>query len=485
MIATLGLLSVFATENTWLKSNAIPLSASGNFSQYEDLKKLKPMLDGARIVGMGEATHGTREFFETKHRMFRFLVEEMGFRVFILEASMAGCLMMDDYVLGKKVDLKKAIRQQGFWTWSVAELKELLEWMREYNRTHEEKLRVFGNDMQNPEDPMMALNRYEAMFRQDKDKGVNLSGLGVDSKSDIDSLVERVRKQKGDAEAEKAQLIATTLFQSHNNNWERFLRSQQQEVVPMMPQIFPDAGILLKEVKDPPLLVREALKFVDEHKEQYVEPSYNEGEGLAKLKSFEKALSEFKASDEATQKRIQAQAKLFQFLIFVSTMPSEMKGITVWRDYCMAKNTTTIIEKLVPGAKAMIWAHNGHIGRLKNSMGSYIHEQWKAKYYPLGFSFSEGSFRAVENGKLKVCTAKNATSPLEVFFSSELTAAAFVPLAGQKELPTELRSIIKSRQIGAIWNSKIGNQFVMEFSPAVSFDGMFYFPKTTAARALN
>ena len=48
---------------------------------------------------MGEATHGTREFFKTKHRMLEFLVEKMGFTVFAIEANWPESLAVNDYVL--------------------------------------------------------------------------------------------------------------------------------------------------------------------------------------------------------------------------------------------------------------------------------------------------------------------------------------------------------------------------------------------------
>ena len=48
---------------------------------------LKKIIGEARIVALGEATHGTHEFFQMKHRMLEFLVEEMGFNTFAMEAA--------------------------------------------------------------------------------------------------------------------------------------------------------------------------------------------------------------------------------------------------------------------------------------------------------------------------------------------------------------------------------------------------------------
>ena len=46
------------------------------------------MIGDAHIVSLGEATHGTAEFFRMKHRLVEFLASEMGFTVFAIEANM-------------------------------------------------------------------------------------------------------------------------------------------------------------------------------------------------------------------------------------------------------------------------------------------------------------------------------------------------------------------------------------------------------------
>jgi erythromycin esterase len=71
----------------WLKKNAIPIKSVEAGNGFADLQPLKRILADARVVGLGEATHGTREFFQFKRRMVEFLVREMNFNVFAIEAS--------------------------------------------------------------------------------------------------------------------------------------------------------------------------------------------------------------------------------------------------------------------------------------------------------------------------------------------------------------------------------------------------------------
>ncbi len=135
---------------TWVRENAIPLETPEAGHGFEDMEPLVAVVGDARIVSLGESTHGSREFFQLKHRMLEFLVERMGFTVFGLEASYANCVAINDYVEHGRGDAAAALHGQGFWTWDTEEVLALIEWMRAYNAdpAHERKLRFYGIDMQ-------------------------------------------------------------------------------------------------------------------------------------------------------------------------------------------------------------------------------------------------------------------------------------------------------------------------------------------------
>jgi erythromycin esterase len=71
------------------------VEAGGGFA---DLQCLRRIIGDARIVSLGEATHGTREFFQLKHRLLEFLVTELDFAIFGIEANYPECLRINDYV---------------------------------------------------------------------------------------------------------------------------------------------------------------------------------------------------------------------------------------------------------------------------------------------------------------------------------------------------------------------------------------------------
>jgi erythromycin esterase len=134
----------------WLKKEAIPLKTVEAGNGFQDLQPIKRVFKGVRFVGLGEETHGSREFFQFKHRMLEFLVKEMGFRVFAMEASYAGCQKINDYVMGRTDDGAAALDSQGFWTWNTQEVRAMLDWMRQYNAgvRPDQKVKFVGFDIQ-------------------------------------------------------------------------------------------------------------------------------------------------------------------------------------------------------------------------------------------------------------------------------------------------------------------------------------------------
>ena len=135
----------------WLKAHALPLSSAEAGHGFDDLRKLDPLFEGAQVVGLGEATHGTREFFQLKHRLLEYLVSEKGFDLFAIEASFPETLPINDYVLGGKGDPVKLVEGMRFWTWATEEVVTQVKWLRAWNDQHpKQKVEFLGFDMQSP-----------------------------------------------------------------------------------------------------------------------------------------------------------------------------------------------------------------------------------------------------------------------------------------------------------------------------------------------
>lgn len=134
----------------WLGANAVPFATDRAGGGLDDLKPLRGMIGDARLVSLGEATHGTAEFFRMKHRLLEFLATEMGFTVFAIEASMPEAFRVNDYVLHGRGDPKELLRGMYFWTWNTQEVLDMILWMREFNASGRGRVEFLGFDMQEP-----------------------------------------------------------------------------------------------------------------------------------------------------------------------------------------------------------------------------------------------------------------------------------------------------------------------------------------------
>ena len=141
--------AVEAVSN-WVSKTAIKLRGAEPGQPRNDMQPLKSTVANARVVALGEATHGTREFSQIKHRFLEFLVQDMGFTIFAIEAPMAEAFDLNEYVLQGKGDPAQLLSGLEFWTVNTEEVLELVNWMRQYNENprNKRKLKFYGLDMQ-------------------------------------------------------------------------------------------------------------------------------------------------------------------------------------------------------------------------------------------------------------------------------------------------------------------------------------------------
>ena len=135
----------------WIRDHAIPLGSADAGAPHDDLECLRELIGDARIVALGEQTHGTHEFQTMKHRIIRFLVEEMGFTILGLEAGWGGCLQSDEYVIEGKGSREDAMSAALFWFYLSTAYRDLVTWMRTHNVTVPERpVHLSGIDLPKP-----------------------------------------------------------------------------------------------------------------------------------------------------------------------------------------------------------------------------------------------------------------------------------------------------------------------------------------------
>ena len=136
-----------------LRSRAVPLRTVRAGAGFEDLTALDKLIGDARIVALGEATHGAAEFFRIEHRLFEYLVEKKGFTVFAFEDSWPDVEAVDRFVKTGEGGAANALKAMRQWVWRTQEVRDLIEWMRSYNASVPsggKMLSFIGFDMQDP-----------------------------------------------------------------------------------------------------------------------------------------------------------------------------------------------------------------------------------------------------------------------------------------------------------------------------------------------
>ncbi|WP_438295981.1 erythromycin esterase family protein [Streptomyces sp. HUAS TT7] len=131
---------------------AHPLRSTEPGTGTADLQALGVMVGDAEVVGVGEATHGSHEFFALKDRLFRHLVEQKGFTTFALEISWSAGLRIDDYLQHGNSDARRVVHEvMAGSPWDREEFVTLVQWMRDRNRQRPDRpVHFLGDDIGAP-----------------------------------------------------------------------------------------------------------------------------------------------------------------------------------------------------------------------------------------------------------------------------------------------------------------------------------------------
>lgn len=130
-----------------IAQQAQPLS--GMTADYDSLMAL---IGDARIVMLGEATHGSREFYRERARITQRLIEEKGFDAVVLEASWEPVRRMDAFMRGEADDIPAIDAMGDFrrfprWMWRNPEMRDFLAALRALNAGRRDPLRIYGMDL--------------------------------------------------------------------------------------------------------------------------------------------------------------------------------------------------------------------------------------------------------------------------------------------------------------------------------------------------
>jgi protein-L-isoaspartate(D-aspartate) O-methyltransferase len=204
----------------------------------------------ARVVLLGESTHGTSEFYRMRARITRELIARRGFSFVAVEADWPDAARIDDYVLGGK--RRSTLEFTPFarfptWTWRNEEVHDFVDWLRAYNADHpERKVGFHGLDLYSlftsiaavlhylddvdPDAAKVARHRYGALTPWQKDPAAYGEAVLVGRYESSEHAVVAMLRDMFERRVEYAQRDGERFFDAAQNarlvaNAERYYRA--------------------------------------------------------------------------------------------------------------------------------------------------------------------------------------------------------------------------------------------------------------------
>jgi len=428
-------------EAGWRQRGSSERSVSGlireTAEQLEgiDTADLSPLLErmaGARVVLLGEATHGTREFYRMRARITRELVERHGFTIVAAEADWPDAARIDRYVrhLSPSSSPLKPFARFPSWMWRNEEVRLFAEWLRQRNASVRDPLRrvaFHGLDLYSLFTSADAVVRY------------------LDT---VDPPAANVARQR---------YGSLTPWQSDPSAYGRAVvtggfESCEEQVVKVL------VDLLARRLE---YAARDGDRFLD----------------------------------GAQNARVVANAERYYRVMYRGNVES-------WnlRDQHMFDTLNALLEFHGPDSRAVVWAHNSHLGdaaatemaaRGEHNVGQLCRSLLGSKAYLLGFGTDHGT----------VVAASAWDSPPEVKAVRPADPRSYEALCHQSGLPAfllplrtpardalreELMGIRLERAIGVIYRpeTELQSHYFAASLPK-QFDEWVWFDETNALQPLG
>lgn len=344
-----------ANRVEWLRGQVHPLTTQDMCSGYDDITPFAGIFDGIRLVGLGEATHGTKDFNLLRNRIVDYLVTERGFRYLIFEAEMGNVIPVNRWLATGEGAIEDAMLNLLGIYW-YDDYVALFQWLREWNAAHpDDQVRVYGNDAQGWEGVVEALegalrDNTEAapIFARIRASGEALNELqGFSFENNEDRLAFYAALDEAEIEA-RTDALTTTLY---------------TDIAALRPYL-PDGEDVTTQFQR--LLLRNLERFADT-----VDP-------------------------------------VFQYYIYTDQMvklyqrlnDQSQSGMRDNREIALGENAIAIAE-MEGDTPGIYWAHNAHVGRgyylpASIASGEMIARALGSAYLPVATDFYQGGFTAAD-----------------------------------------------------------------------------------------
>ena len=404
-----------------------------------DIDPLLALVGDAHFVFLGEATHGTHDFYRMRAEITKRLITEKGFSAVCIEGDWPDAYRVNRYVRGAEDDAEAVESLGGFrrfptWMWRNAEVLDFISWLREFNDRREE------------------LRRPKAGFY-----GLDLYSMYAS----IDAVVgylEKVDPQA--AAAARRRYGCLERFEERPEEYgfaSRLHPSCQQDVI-------------------------EQLREIQRHASRY-----------AKLDGRVAADQYFYAEQNA---RVVAQAENYYRAMFD-------ESISTWnlRDGHMIDTLDRLVRHLGQHqgvTKAVVWAHNSHVGnahatamsrRGETNIGALARTRFGGDAVLVGFTTYSGTVTAASNWhaaeeRKRVRPARHDS--YEHLFHTTHIPQLYLPLRQHRPILEGLPERALERAIGVIYRPETELQSHYFAARLIDqFDAVYHYDETRAVEPLE
>ena len=405
--------------------------AAEPFGDLHELCELVERFADCRVILLGEATHGTAEFYQARARITEMLVDRHGFNIVAVEADWPDAAVYDAYVrdLPRPKVPKTAFTRFPTWMWRNGQVAEFLNRLKEINATISDPDRKAG-------------------FH-----GLDIYSLGASIEAVLHYL-DKVDPEAAKVARERYGCLAP--WRAEPARYGRMALSRGYAVCEK-----PVADALID-------LLRKRLDYL-----------VKDGEAF------------FDAEQNA---RIVAGAEQYYRVIYYGDAASWN-----WRDQHMFDTLERLLAHRGPDAKAVVWAHNSHIGnaaftemgqvRGEHNIGQLARQRFGDEAALIGFGTDRGTVAAASDwdGLMEIKRVRPARDDSYEGRSRDTGIAAFLLETGSGQrasVRSQLAEPLLERAIGVIYRPEtefLSHYFQAELSR--QFDAWIWFEETEAVAA--
>jgi erythromycin esterase-like protein len=383
----------------------------------------------AKVVLLGEATHGTSEFYRARAAITRRLIERHGFAIVAVEADWPDAARIDAYV---RHHARMPSKQQAFarfptWMWRNAEVRDFMHWLRHHN------------EGLSPE-------------RRTEFRGLDVYSLN----SSIEAVLRYLDETDPDAAREaRGRYGCLSPWQSDPAQYGRAVLAGRKK---------PCDEALLAQLQD---LLAHRLEYAGGSDEAFF--------------------------DAVQNARIARAAEHYYRIMYEGSTAS-------WnlRDRHMFDTLQSLLERRGAGAKAVVWAHNSHIGNAaatamgwqgEFNIGELCRTAYRDDAVLIGFGTDRGTVAAAsdwdEPMEVKKVRPSREDSHERVFLETAIPCSLTDWRAGKRELRELLSEPRLERAIGVVYRPETERySHYFEAVLAEQFDAFVWFEETRAVTPL-